>query len=71
MAISSVLVCAYPGKRTGTDAVGSKTPPSLAPNDVAAANRLAAQGLVTWINFPTMGTERGGYAIPECTIAAA
>jgi hypothetical protein len=37
---------------------------ALAPHDVAAANRLAAQGLVTWINFPTLGEERGGYGLP-------
>ena len=41
---------------------------SLAPNDVEAANRIAAQGLVTWINFPTLGREQGGYAIPAATI---
>ncbi|HLK41222.1 MAG TPA: hypothetical protein VKU41_30935 [Polyangiaceae bacterium] len=37
---------------------------ALQPNDVAAANRLAAQGLVTWVNYPTLGHERGGYALP-------
>lgn len=41
---------------------------ALAPNDVAAANRLAAQGLVTWINYPTLGPERGGYTIPACVL---
>jgi hypothetical protein len=41
---------------------------ALAPNDVAAANRLAAQGLVTWINYPTLGPERGGYTIPACML---
>ena len=39
---------------------------ALAPNDVAAANRIAAQGLVTWINFPTLGREQGEYSIPAC-----
>ncbi len=41
---------------------------ALAPTDVAAANRLAAQGLVTWINFPTLGHEQGGYALPVASI---
>jgi hypothetical protein len=40
----------------------------LAPNDEARANRLAAQGLVTWVNFPTLGREQGGYAVPSCTL---
>jgi hypothetical protein len=38
----------------------------LAESDVAQANRLAAQGLVTWINFPTLGREQGSYEIPAC-----
>ncbi|HEX8794585.1 MAG TPA: hypothetical protein VF765_26750 [Polyangiaceae bacterium] len=41
---------------------------ALAPNDVAAANRIAAQGLVTWVNYPTLGPEQGKYAIPAATI---
>jgi hypothetical protein len=41
---------------------------ALQPTDVAAANRLAAQGLVTWINYPTLGRERGGYEIPEASV---
>ena len=47
---------------------------ALAPNDAARANALAAQGLVTWINFPTLGPEprfegeRPGYTIPLCTL---
>jgi hypothetical protein len=41
---------------------------ALAPNDVAAANRIAAQGLVTWINYPTLGPEQGGYALPACVL---
>jgi hypothetical protein len=40
----------------------------LAPNDAARANRLAAQGLVTWVNFPTLGREQGGYTVPSCTL---
>ncbi len=41
---------------------------ALSPNDVGAANRLAAQGLVTWINYPTLGPEHGGYTIPACVL---
>jgi len=43
---------------------------SIAPGDVAAANRIAAQGLVTWINFPTLGHERAGFESPSCTLDA-
>jgi hypothetical protein len=41
---------------------------ALAPNDVARANELAAQGLVTWINFPTLGREQGSFEIPACVL---
>jgi hypothetical protein len=41
---------------------------ALAPNDVDRANQIAAQGLVTWINFPTLGHEQGGYTIPACVL---
>lgn len=41
---------------------------AISPGDAAAANKLAAQGLVTWVNFPTMAPERGGYAIPSCAV---
>jgi hypothetical protein len=41
---------------------------SLSPGDAAAANRLAAQGLVTWINFPSLGPERGAYELPSCVL---
>ena len=41
---------------------------ALSPDNVEAANRLAAQGLVTWINFPTLGPEQGGYAVPVCAL---
>jgi hypothetical protein len=43
---------------------------ALAPYDVERANRLAAQGLVTWVNFPTLGPEQGGYAVPSCWLDA-
>lgn len=29
------------------------------------ANYLAAQGLVTWVNFPTLGKSRGDFGVPE------
>ncbi|HTM46610.1 MAG TPA: hypothetical protein VL137_16750 [Polyangiaceae bacterium] len=32
---------------------------ALSPYDQARANRLAAQGLVTWVNFPELGQPRG------------
>jgi hypothetical protein len=38
------------------------------PDDAVAANKLAAQGLVTWVNFPSLGPERGGYEIPACRL---
>lgn len=37
---------------------------ALSPNDVDAANKLAAQGLVTWINFPSLAPGQGKYEIP-------
>jgi hypothetical protein len=40
----------------------------ISPTNYAAANRLAAQGLVTWINFPTLAPERGEYTIPACVL---
>ena len=41
---------------------------AIEPHDYAAANRLAAQGLVTWVNYPSLGHEQGSYAIPACTV---
>ncbi len=37
---------------------------AMSPNDVAQANQLAAQGLVTWINFPTLAPGQGKYDVP-------
>lgn len=34
----------------------------------AQANRLAAQGLVTWINYPALGRARGATSVPRFTI---
>jgi hypothetical protein len=41
---------------------------AISPDNAAKANALAAQGLVTWINYPTLGPERGGYEIPACVL---
>jgi tetratricopeptide (TPR) repeat protein len=41
---------------------------SIQPNDAAAANKLAAQGLVTWINFPSLAPGRGKWDIPACKL---
>jgi hypothetical protein len=41
---------------------------ALSPDNVEKANKIAAQGLVTWVNFPTLGPEQGGYAIPACVL---
>jgi len=41
---------------------------ALSPNDVSRANMLAAQGLVTWVNFPELGHARGQYDSPWCRV---
>lgn len=41
---------------------------ALSPNNVAMANKLAAQGLVTWVNYPTLGPEQGSYSVPAAMI---
>jgi len=41
---------------------------AISPDNARKANALAAQGLVTWINFPTLGREQGGYAVPACVL---
>jgi hypothetical protein len=38
------------------------------PNDRVAANKLAAQGLVTWVNFPSLAPGRGKYEVPACEL---
>lgn len=38
------------------------------PNDAAAANKLAAQGLVSWVNYPSLAPEQGQYTIPSCML---
>jgi hypothetical protein len=41
---------------------------SISPNNYATANKLAAQGLVTWVNYPTLAPGQGAYAIPQCVL---
>jgi hypothetical protein len=38
------------------------------PTNRRKANELAAKGLVTWINYPTLAPDQGSYAIPTCSI---
>ncbi len=40
----------------------------MPPGKAAQANRLAAQGLVTWINYPALGKARGQFEVPEFAI---
>lgn len=37
----------------------------MSPAQTSQANYLAAQGLVTWVNFPTLGKPTGQYGVPE------
>lgn len=41
---------------------------AIRPDDAAAANRLAAQGLVTWVNYPSLAPDTGAYETPLATI---
>ena len=41
---------------------------AIRPDDAAAANRLAAQGLVTWVNYPSLAPDQGAYETPLATI---
>ncbi len=41
------------------------------PGDVAAANKLALQGLVTWVNFPSLAPGQGAYATPVAQVDGA
>lgn len=41
---------------------------AISPTDRAAANKLAAQGLVTWVNYPTLAPAKGKYAIPSVRV---
>lgn len=40
----------------------------LSPAQSAQANGLAARGLVTWVNYPTLGRSRGKYDAPDLWI---
>ncbi len=41
---------------------------AISPNDRVAANKIAAQGLVTWVNFPSLAPSRGKWDIPSCRL---
>ena len=41
---------------------------ALSPGDRQRASYLAAQGLVTWVNYPELGKARGQYDIPEMAV---
>ncbi|HEX6273738.1 MAG TPA: hypothetical protein VFZ53_11885 [Polyangiaceae bacterium] len=40
----------------------------MSPANAATANRLAAQGLVTWINYPELAKPRGTYDVPTVAL---
>jgi tetratricopeptide (TPR) repeat protein len=41
---------------------------ALSPGDAGRANELAAQGLVTWVNFPELGRAHGQYDMPTFSL---
>jgi uncharacterized protein len=41
---------------------------ALSPGDASRANALAAQGLVTWVNYPELGRPRGTWDAPRAWI---
>lgn len=41
---------------------------AISPTNAARANTLAAQGLVTWVNYPELGPARGSYDMPSLAI---
>lgn len=41
---------------------------ALSPRDYARANRIAADGLVTWVNFPSLAKEEVQYQPPSCAL---
>ncbi len=41
---------------------------SMSPTDASRANALAAQGLVTWINFPELGKPTGAHTTPQLSV---
>lgn len=40
----------------------------MTPQQTARTNYLAGQGLVTWVNYPTLGKARGEYAVPNTSV---
>lgn len=40
----------------------------ISPYDQGRANRLAAQGLVTWVNYPALGKPRGEWSVPTAYV---
>jgi tetratricopeptide (TPR) repeat protein len=40
----------------------------ISPGNAAQANKLAAQGLVTWVNYPSLAPEQGQYTTPACVL---
>jgi hypothetical protein len=44
---------------------------ALSPTDASRANYLAAQGLVTWVNYPELGRPHGQYETPAVTLDGA
>jgi hypothetical protein len=44
---------------------------AMSPGDMNRANYLAAQGLVTWINYPELGRPRGTYETPAFALDGA
>ncbi|MBX3128095.1 MAG: hypothetical protein KF718_15330 [Polyangiaceae bacterium] len=43
---------------------------AMSPQDRQRASYLAAQGLVTWVNYPELGQPRGTYGVPSFTLGA-
>ncbi len=41
---------------------------SLNPGDAVAAHKLAAQGLVTWVNYPSLAPGRGTWELPSLRV---
>lgn len=41
---------------------------AISPGSASQANALAAKGLVTWINYPTLGPSRGSYSSPTLDV---
>ena len=42
----------------------------ISPTDHGRANALAAQGLVTWVNYPELGRARGQYDQPQFALGS-